>query len=189
MMSGRVLPASLLKKTKFRFLVLDRLNLRFLQLRRRQLQMKFRLPSWNLTRRTTTIPSSIIQIDRIADEENEVLPDVEDDEPQLATFDPPSADSGVTKVTISKTFLEQTVTHKYYEVAKRFYGLPDRYEVTLPREGQTVLDCPPDHVAVHMHHFNFVLRFPLHYFVKKVLTAFNVCLVQVHPLAIRNIIA
>ncbi|XP_057250593.1 uncharacterized protein LOC130591335 [Beta vulgaris subsp. vulgaris] len=67
--------------------------------------------------------------------------------------------------------------------------MPDSYRLVVPSEGSVVTDCPPGHVAVYTHHFEFGLRFPLDSFLVDILKAFNVCLAQLTPLAIRNIIA
>ena len=51
-----------------------------------------------------------------------------------------------------------------------------------------MIECPPGHVAVYNHYFEFGLRFPLDSFLLKILNAFNVCLSQLTSLANRKLI-
>uniref|UniRef100_A0A803MY36 Uncharacterized protein n=1 Tax=Chenopodium quinoa TaxID=63459 RepID=A0A803MY36_CHEQI len=84
----------------------------------------------------------------------------------------------------------QTALEKYYcQRAKRFYKLPDGFDLCVPPSGSSVLDCPDGHFAIYLKHFDFGLRFPLHPFVVKILKAWNVCLVQLTPPTIRAVIA
>uniref|UniRef100_A0A803LK22 Transposase (putative) gypsy type domain-containing protein n=1 Tax=Chenopodium quinoa TaxID=63459 RepID=A0A803LK22_CHEQI len=83
----------------------------------------------------------------------------------------------------------QTATEKdYCQHGKRFYRLPDGYELRLPGEGQTTLDCPPGHIVVYAKHFEFGLRFPLHHYIEKIFRAWNVSISQLTPPTIRNIV-
>lgn len=50
-------------------------------------------------------------------------------------------------------------------------------------------ECPPGYVAVYTHHFEFGIHFSLDSFLVKILSALNVCLAQLTPLAIRILIA
>lgn len=78
---------------------------------------------------------------------------------------------------------------KYCEVAKKLYVFPLEYSLVIPNEGATVIDCPAGHVALYAHHLEFGVRFPLDIVLAKIFQAFNVCLAQLIPLAVRNIVA
>lgn len=77
----------------------------------------------------------------------------------------------------------------YCKVAKDLYALPPEYNLVIPAEGSRVIDCPRGHIAVYAHHFEYGLRFPLDLVLAKILQAFNICLAQLTPLTMRNIIA
>ena len=77
----------------------------------------------------------------------------------------------------------------YCGVAKELYALPSDYKLVFAAEGSRVIDCPAGHIAVYAHHFEFGLRFPLDPVLVKILKAFSVCLAQLTPLAMRNLIA
>uniref|UniRef100_A0A803NEN7 Uncharacterized protein n=1 Tax=Chenopodium quinoa TaxID=63459 RepID=A0A803NEN7_CHEQI len=99
------------------------------------------------------------------------------------------SNSKVAEASVSKVWLKLAEEKEYCRKAKRFYGLPDGYELTLPPPSATVLDCPDDHIAIYAKHFEFGLRFPFHPFIAKNFKAWNVCLVQVTPPTIRAVIA
>uniref|UniRef100_A0A803M7B3 Transposase (putative) gypsy type domain-containing protein n=1 Tax=Chenopodium quinoa TaxID=63459 RepID=A0A803M7B3_CHEQI len=90
---------------------------------------------------------------------------------------------------INEKFRQTALEKDYCQRAKRFYKLPDGYDLCVPPSGSSVLDCPDGHVAIYLKHFDFGLRFPLHPFVVKILKAWNVCLVQLTPPTIRVVIA
>lgn len=52
----------------------------------------------------------------------------------------------------------------YPRVARDLYHLPAGYRMVVPPEGAIVTECPPGHVAVYTHHFEFGLCLPLDYF-------------------------
>uniref|UniRef100_A0A803LA17 Transposase (putative) gypsy type domain-containing protein n=1 Tax=Chenopodium quinoa TaxID=63459 RepID=A0A803LA17_CHEQI len=95
----------------------------------------------------------------------------------------------VAKAKINDDFRKMAIEKDYCRRAKKFFNLPDGYELSIPLSGTSVLDCPAGSVAVYMKHLDFGLRFPLHPFVAKILKAWNVCLVQVTPPTIRAVIA
>ena len=97
--------------------------------------------------------------------------------------------SGPKNTVICKNWRAVALELKYCEVAKELYGFPPEYNLVIPAEGSKVVDCPAGHVAVYAHHLEFGLRFPLDLVLVKILQAFNVCLAQLTPLAVRNIIA
>uniref|UniRef100_A0A803LHK5 Uncharacterized protein n=1 Tax=Chenopodium quinoa TaxID=63459 RepID=A0A803LHK5_CHEQI len=99
------------------------------------------------------------------------------------------SNSKVVEASVSKVWLKLAEEKEYCRKAKRFYCLPEGYELTLPPPSATVLDCPDGHIAIYAKHFEFGLRFPLHPFVAKIFKAWNVCLVQVTPPTIRVVIA
>ena len=66
----------------------------------------------------------------------------------------------------------------YPRVARDLYHIFSRYRLIVPPEGAIITECPPGHVAVYTHHFEFGLRLPLDSFLVEILNAFNVCLVQ-----------
>uniref|UniRef100_A0A803LGI3 Uncharacterized protein n=1 Tax=Chenopodium quinoa TaxID=63459 RepID=A0A803LGI3_CHEQI len=95
----------------------------------------------------------------------------------------------VVKVKVDPVWLKTASEKNYCNVGRRFYRLPDDYALTLPKSGDTVIDCPEGHIVVYAKHFEFGLRFPLHPFVEKIFKAWNVCIAQVTPTTIRNVIS
>lgn len=63
------------------------------------------------------------------------------------------------------------------------------YKLVIPAEGSEVIDCPTWHIAVYAHHFESGLHFTLDLVLLKILKAFNICLAQLTPLAVRTLIA
>lgn len=83
------------------------------------------------------------------------------------------------------------IVKKNHEVhGSTFFGFPPEYRLKVPPESATIFYCPPGHiVVVYAKHFDFGLRFPLHSFVEKIFRSWNVCLAQVTPPTIRNVIS
>uniref|UniRef100_A0A803MP80 Uncharacterized protein n=1 Tax=Chenopodium quinoa TaxID=63459 RepID=A0A803MP80_CHEQI len=98
-------------------------------------------------------------------------------------------DGKVAKAKINDDFRKTATEKDYCRRAKKFFNLPDGYELSIPPSGASVLDGPAGSVAVYMKHLDFGIRFHLHPFVEKILKAWNVCLVQVTPPTIRAVIA
>lgn len=73
--------------------------------------------------------------------------------------------------------------------AKEYLRLPSGYQLVVPKEKSVILDCPPGHIGVYAHHFDFGIRFPLHPYLMKILRAWNVCLAQITPQVIRIVVA
>uniref|UniRef100_A0A803LA06 Uncharacterized protein n=1 Tax=Chenopodium quinoa TaxID=63459 RepID=A0A803LA06_CHEQI len=128
--------------------------------------------------------SAVIQEERLDEEYNSETDDNDFRQPLVL-----SRSSKVGKAIISDKFKKTAIEKDYCRRAKRFYNLPNGYDLYLPAAGSSVLDCPAGHVAVYAKHFDFGLRFPLHPFVAKILKAWNVCLVQINPPTIRAVIA
>ena len=102
---------------------------------------------------------------------------------------PPPNDSAALTTEIDGDFVKEAIANRHSEVGGRFLGLPEGYKLTVPKEEQTVADCPVGHVVVYTKMFDYGLRFPLHPFIEKVLRAWNVGLVQLSPIVIRNLVA
>uniref|UniRef100_A0A803MZ03 Transposase (putative) gypsy type domain-containing protein n=1 Tax=Chenopodium quinoa TaxID=63459 RepID=A0A803MZ03_CHEQI len=130
------------------------------------------------------LTAEIIQEERLDEEYNSETDDNNFRQPLVLP-----RNSKVGKAIISEKFRKTATEKDYCRRAKRFYNLPNGYDLYLPATGSSVLDCPAGHVVVYAKHFDFGLRFPLHPFVAKVLKAWNVCLVQLTPPTIRAVIA
>ena len=102
---------------------------------------------------------------------------------------PEYATSGPLTVEIDELWRQDALDLAYPRVARNLYHMPSRYRLVVMAEGAITTKCPPRHVAVYTHHFEFSLRLPLDSFLVNILNAFNVCLAQLTPLAIRNLIA
>ena len=97
--------------------------------------------------------------------------------------------SGPKNTVICKGWRATALEPDYCGVAKELYALPSEYNLVIPAEGSKVIDCPEGHIVVYAYHFEFGLRFPLDLVMVKILKAFDVCLAQLTPLAVRNPIA
>ncbi|XP_057247061.1 uncharacterized protein LOC130589645 [Beta vulgaris subsp. vulgaris] len=106
-----------------------------------------------------------------------------------AVWLPEDACNGPLSVVIDESWRREALELHYPRVARDLYHMPAPYRLIVPSEGSIITDCPPGHVAVYTHHFEFGLRFPLDSFLVEILNAFNVCLAQLTPLAVRNLIA
>ena len=102
---------------------------------------------------------------------------------------PEDTTSGPLTVEIDGLWRQDALDLGYPRIARNLYHMPSLYKLVVPSEGSIITECPPSHVAVYTHHFEFGLRFPLDSFLVEILNAFNVCLAQLTPLAVRNLIA
>lgn len=89
--------------------------------------------------------------------------------------------SGLKTVTICKKWREHALSLNYCWVSEELYGFPD--------EGAKVTNCPGVRIFIYAHHLVFGMRFPLDLVLVKILKAFNICLAQLTPLAVRNLVA
>ena len=96
--------------------------------------------------------------------------------------------SGPKNTTICRNWREYAL-HLNYCRAEDLYDFSTAYKLVIAIEGSKVTDCPTKHMAIYAHHLEFGLRFPLNLVLVKILKAFNVCLAQLTPLAVRNLIA
>ncbi|XP_056698951.1 uncharacterized protein [Spinacia oleracea] len=119
----------------------------------------------------------------------DVEPDSDTEEMSYRVESPPPAGSAVYKAKIIKSFRDRAIKDDHPRWAKEYLKLPKGYRLVIPAEGSVILDCPPDHIGVYAHHLDFGLRFPLHPFIEKVFRAWNVCLAQVTPQVVRNVVA
>lgn len=74
-------------------------------------------------------------------------------------------------------------------VGKEFYGLPDGYRLIVPDDDARITHPPEGCIGVYAYSLDFGLRFPLDPTLVKILRAFNVCLAQLHPFAVRTLIS
>ncbi|XP_056699732.1 uncharacterized protein [Spinacia oleracea] len=74
-------------------------------------------------------------------------------------------------------------------VGKDFYGLPDGYRLIVPDDDARITHPPEGCIGVYAYSLDFGLRFPLDPTLVKILRAFNVCLAQLHPFAVRTLIS
>nr|XP_021851966.1 uncharacterized protein LOC110791524 [Spinacia oleracea] len=119
----------------------------------------------------------------------DVEPDSDTEEMSYRVESPPPAGSAVYKAKIIKSFRDRAIKDDHPRWAKEYLKLPKGYRLVIAAEGSVILDCPPDHIGVYAHHLDFGLRFPLHPFIEKVFRAWNVCLAQVTPQVVRNVVA
>ncbi|KMT08456.1 hypothetical protein BVRB_6g141330 [Beta vulgaris subsp. vulgaris] len=111
------------------------------------------------------------------------------DQGSNALWLPEDASAGPLTVEVDGPWREDALDLAYPRVARDLYHMPSGYRLVVPLEEAIVTECPPGHVAVYTHHFEFGLRFPLDSFLVEILNVFNVCLAQLTPLAVRDIIA
>uniref|UniRef100_A0A803KX17 Uncharacterized protein n=1 Tax=Chenopodium quinoa TaxID=63459 RepID=A0A803KX17_CHEQI len=95
----------------------------------------------------------------------------------------------ITESVVDPVWLQTATEKDYCQHGKRFNCLPDGYELRLPSNGQTALDCPAGHIVVYAKHLEFGLRFPLHHYIEKIFRAWNVSIAQLTPPTIRNIVS
>ncbi|XP_056682631.1 uncharacterized protein [Spinacia oleracea] len=119
----------------------------------------------------------------------DVEPDSDTEEMRFRVESPLPAGSAVGKAKIIKSFRDRAIKDNHPRWAKEYLKLPKGYRLVIPAEGSVILDCPPGHIGVYAHHLDFGLRFPLHRFIEKVFRAWNVCLAQVTPQVVRNVVA
>lgn len=96
---------------------------------------------------------------------------------------------GPKSTVICKTWRAAALELNYCKVAKELYYFPSDYKLVILAEGSKVINCPAGQQFVYAHHFEFGLRSPLDLVLVKILKAFNICLAQLTPLAVRNLIA
>uniref|UniRef100_A0A803LL84 Transposase (putative) gypsy type domain-containing protein n=1 Tax=Chenopodium quinoa TaxID=63459 RepID=A0A803LL84_CHEQI len=127
---------------------------------------------------------------QIAEEErlDEEYDSDQDDPKNLEPQEIPS-DYEITEAVVDPVWLQTATEKDYCQHGKRFYRLPDGYELRLPNNSQTALDCPPGHIVVYAKHLEFGLRFPLHHYIEKIFRAWNVAIAQLTPPTIRNIVS
>jgi len=67
------------------------------------------------------------------------------------------------------------------------FGTP--YCIVAPEVGQSICCPPPGHIGVYIRQLEYGLRFPLNEHVAAIISRMNVAVGQLHPLAVRTIIA
>uniref|UniRef100_A0A803LQH6 Transposase (putative) gypsy type domain-containing protein n=1 Tax=Chenopodium quinoa TaxID=63459 RepID=A0A803LQH6_CHEQI len=127
---------------------------------------------------------------QIAEEErlDEEYDSDQDDPKYLEPQEIPSSYE-ITESVVDPVWLQTATEKDYCQHGKRFYRLPNGYELRLPSNGQTALDCPAGHIVVYAKHLEFGLRFPLHHYIEKIFRAWNVSIAQLTPPTIRNIVS
>lgn len=99
------------------------------------------------------------------------------------------ATAGPLSVEIDGPLRQEGLDLAYARVVRDLYHMPTGYLLIVPPEGAIVTECPPGHMTVYTHHFEFGLCFLLDSFLVEILNASNVFLAQLTPLAVQNLIA
>lgn len=101
---------------------------------------------------------------------------------------PEDATTGPLSVEIDGPRCQDALDLAYPRVARELYHMPTGYRLIVPPEGAIVAEYPAGHAAIYTHHFEFGLRLPLYSFLVEITNAFNLCLAQLTPLVVRNLI-
>ncbi|KAK9688963.1 hypothetical protein RND81_09G025000 [Saponaria officinalis] len=75
------------------------------------------------------------------------------------------------------------------ETAAALYDLPSGWSFSIPGPKDSVCQPPASCTSVFLKQLEFGLRFPLHPFISLLLRRANVAIIQLHPLAIRTMVA
>lgn len=101
----------------------------------------------------------------------------------------PNYSQGVRDTKIDDRWREEAIKWDYLGAAHELLQLPERYELSLQAAECRVTQCLEGNVAIYSHYIDFGLRFPLDPTLVKILQGWNICLAQLHPLAIRTVIS
>lgn len=85
-------------------------------------------------------------------------------------------------------WLDRAARFDYAGWGNDFFAMSEGYSLVLPESSDRITHPPPRHVGVYVHHLDYGLCFPLDPTLVKILKAFNICLAQLHPLAVRGLI-
>ena len=72
---------------------------------------------------------------------------------------PEEATCGPLTVEIDGPWHQDALDLSYPRTARNLYHMPSPYRLIVPSEGSIITECPPRHVAVYTHHFEFGLPF------------------------------
>ncbi|XP_056695696.1 uncharacterized protein [Spinacia oleracea] len=111
----------------------------------------------------------------------DVEPDFEDDDEEHKIPCPSDATSEIATTKILTVCRNKVVKDDHPRWVKEYLTLPGGYRLVVPGDGSVIGDCPNDHTAVYVHHYDYGLLFPLHPYLAKILRACNFCLAQIIP--------
>lgn len=112
----------------------------------------------------------------------------DDDSTPIHTLETPAATCTVVTLKVLTDFRSNVIKYNHLWHALVFLSCLEPYDLLLPGENQAIFYCPEGCVAFYAKHLDFFLHFPLHPFIVRVPRDWKVCLTQISPIVIRNLV-